>query len=121
MEKVAVIVLNWNGEKLLHQYLPSVLSHTPPCLGRVVVVDNHSDDRSVELLKNDFPDVELVCFDKNYGFAGGYNRIIAQVEAEYVVLLNSDVEGENGWLQPLVDVLDNQPDVAAVPPHLRSW
>lgn len=121
MEKVAVIVLNWNGEKLLQQYLPSVLSHTPPYLGRVVVVDNHSDDRSVEFLRNDFPDVELVCFDKNYGFAGGYNRIIAQVETEYVVLLNSDVEVEAGWLQPLVDVLDNQPEVAAVQPKLRSW
>lgn len=121
MEKVAVIVLNWNGEKLLQQYLPSVLSHTPPYLGRVVVVDNHSDDRSVEFLRNDFPDVELVCFDKNYGFAGGYNRIIAQVETEYVVLLNSDVEVEAGWLQPLVDVLDNQLEVAAVQPKLRSW
>lgn len=121
MEKVAVIILNWNGERLLREYLPSVLLHTPAALGKVIVVDNHSDDRSVEVMKNDFPDVELLCFDDNYGFAGGYNRAIEQIEAEYVVLLNSDVEVSPNWLQPLVELLDGQPDVAAVQPKLKSW
>ncbi len=121
MERVAVIILNWNGEKLLRKYLPSVLRYTPAGLGKVVVADNHSDDESVELLRRDFPAVEVLCFDKNYGFAGGYNRAVAQVEAEYVVLLNSDVEVEAGWLQPLVETLDKHSDVAAVQPKLKSW
>lgn len=121
MEKVAVIILNWNGEKLLREYLPSVLRHTPSAIGKVVVADNHSDDRSVELLERDFPGVELLRFDENYGFAGGYNRAVKRVEAEYVVLLNSDVEVEAGWLQPLVEVLDNRREVAAVQPKVKSW
>lgn len=121
MERVAVIILNWNGEQLLREYLPSVLCHTPAELGKVVVVDNHSDDKSVEVLKRDFPSVELLCFGENYGFAGGYNRAIAQIEAEYVVLLNSDVEVKAGWLQPLVETLDECPEVAAVQPKLRAW
>lgn len=121
MEKVAVIILNWNGEKLLQEYLPSVVRNTPAGLGKVVVADNHSDDRSVELLKRDFPSVEVLCLDKNYGFAGGYNRAVAQIGTEYVVLLNSDVEVEEGWLQPLVETLDRHPEVAALQPKLRSW
>lgn len=121
MDKVAVIILNWNGEILLPDFLPSVIHNTPPELGRVIVVDNHSDDRSVEIMRKDFPDVELLCFDENYGFAGGYNRAIEKIEAEYVVLLNSDVEVTAGWLEPLVNLLDQQPEVAAVQPKLKSW
>lgn len=121
MERVAVIILNWNGEKLLREYLPSVVRHTPVEIGKVVVADNHSDDNSVELLKRDFPSVEVLHFDKNYGFAGGYNRAIAQIETEYIVLLNSDVEVASGWLQPLVETLDKHPDVAALQPKIKSW
>ncbi|MCM1031231.1 MAG: glycosyltransferase family 2 protein [Oscillibacter sp.] len=121
MERVAVIILNWNGEKLLREYLPSVVCHTPVEIGKVVVADNHSDDNSVELLKRDFPSVEVLRFDKNYGFAGGYNQAITQIEAEYVVLLNSDVEVAPGWLQPLVETLDKHPDVAALQPKIKSW
>ncbi len=120
MERVAVIILNWNGEKLLREYLPSVVRHTPVEIGKVVVADNHSDDNSVELLKRDFPSVEVLRFDKNYGFAGGYNQAITQIEAEYVVLLNSDVEVAPGWLQPLVETLDKHPDVAALQPKIKS-
>ena len=121
MERVAVIILNWKGEKLLREYLPSVVRHTPVEIGKVVVADNHSDDNSVELLKRDFPSVEVLRFDKNYGFAGGYNRAIAQIEAEYIVLLNSDVEVASEWLQPLVETLDKHPDVAALQPKIKSW
>lgn len=121
MERVAVIILNWNGEKLLREYLPSVVRHTPVEIGKVVVADNHSDDNSVELLKRDFPSVEVLHFDKNYGFAEGYNRAIAQIETEYIVLLNSDVEVASGWLQPLVETLDKHPDVAALQPKIKSW
>lgn len=121
MARVAVIILNWNGEKLLREFLPSVVKNTDPGLGRVVVVDNASTDASVEVMKSEFPQVELVCFDQNYGFAGGYNRAIEQCSEEIVVLLNSDVEVAEGWLEPLVKVLDEAPEVVVVQPKIKSY
>lgn len=121
MARVAVIILNWNGEKLLGEYLPSVVKHTNSQLGRVIVADNASEDGSLELVRREFPGVEWMPFDKNYGFAGGYNRAIGLVEEEIVVLLNSDVEVAEGWLEPLVAELDRQPDVAAVQPKIKAW
>lgn len=120
MERVAVIILNWNGERLLREYLPSVIRYTNPELGRVIVVDNHSTDTSVEVMKTEFPQIELICFEENYGFAGGYNRAVEQIEAEYVLLLNSDVRVCPGWLEPLVALLDKEKEVAAVQPKLRA-
>jgi len=119
--KVAVIILNWNGEQLLREFLPSVLHSTNPEIGQVIVVDNHSTDGSLACLENDFPDVRRLILDDNYGFAGGYNRAIQQIEAEYVVLLNSDVATTSGWLEPLVDLLDREPGVAAVQPKIRAY
>lgn len=121
MARVAVIILNWNGEKLLQEFLPSVVKHTDPDLGRVVVVDNASADASVEVMRTEFPQVDLVCFDQNYGFAGGYNRAIEQCPEEIVVLLNSDVQVAEGWLEPLVKVLDEAPEVVAVQPKIRDY
>lgn len=121
MARVAVIVLNWNGEKLLREFLPSVVRCTDPELGRVILVDNASTDYSVQIMHEEFPGVELVCFDVNYGFAGGYNKIIGQVGEEIVVLLNSDVEVTPGWLEPLVGILDRTPEVVAVQPKIRSF
>jgi GT2 family glycosyltransferase len=117
----AVIVLNWNGEKLLREFLPSVVRHTDPSLGKVVVVDNHSTDDSVGYLEREFPGVERLVLDQNHGFAGGYNRAIRQVEAKYVLLLNSDVEVTEGWLQPLVALLEREERVVAVQPKIRSY
>ncbi|MDR1415120.1 MAG: glycosyltransferase family 2 protein [Odoribacteraceae bacterium] len=119
--KCAVIILNWNGEQLLADFLSSVTRHTNPALARVIVADNHSTDGSVSLLQRRFPDVERLLLDRNHGFAGGYNRAINQVDAEYIVLLNSDVEVTTGWLEPLVALLDRERDVAAVQPKIRSW
>ena len=121
MAGVAVVILNWNGEKLLKEYLPSVVRHTPAAVARVIVVDNASTDASVDVLKREFPQVERMCFDVNYGFAGGYNKAIGLLEEEIVVLLNSDVEVAEGWLEPLVAVLEEHPDVAAVQPKIKSW
>jgi GT2 family glycosyltransferase len=117
----AVIVLNWNGEHLLREFLPSVARHTPPGLGRVIVADNHSTDDSVGLLEREFPGVGRLVFDRNHGFAGGYNRAIGQVESKYAVLLNSDVEVTEGWLEPLVALLEREGRVAAVQPKIRSY
>ncbi len=121
MKRVAVVILNWNGEKLLRQFLPSVLRNTSPELGRVIVADNHSTDDSLEVLKREFPEAEVLILEENYGFAGGYNRAIAQIEAEIVVLLNSDVEVGEQWLEPLVALLDREPATAAVQPKIKSW
>ena len=120
-KRVAVIILNWNGEKLLREFLPSVVKNTNTDLGRVVVGDNHSTDGSWICLEQEFPDVERVLFEDNFGFAGGYNRAIEMIEAEYVVLLNSDVEVAPGWLEPLVAVLDRDERVAAVQPKILAY
>ena len=120
-KRVAIIILNWNGEKLLREFLPSVVKNTNADLGRVVVVDNHSTDGSWICLEQEFPDVERVLFEENFGFAGGYNRAIEMIEVEYVVLLNSDVEVAPGWLEPLVAELDRDEKVAAVQPKILAY
>lgn len=90
-------------------------------LGRVVVVDNASEDASVEIMEREFPQVELIRFDTNYGFAGGYNEAIKLVKEDIVVLLNSDVEVTEGWLEPMVATLDRLPGIAAVQPKIKSY
>ena len=117
--KCSVIILNWNGAEMLKRYLPSVVAHTKGA--EIIVADNGSTDNSLEVLAKEFPGVQTIVLDKNYGFAEGYNRAIAQVESEYVVLLNSDVEVTDGWLDPVLAYLDAHSDVAAVQPKVRSW
>lgn len=123
MPKVAVIILNWNGEKLLKEFLPSVVRHTPSDKGRVIVVDNGSSDGSVELMKSQFPEVELLCFDENYGFAGGYNRAMQHYASDYpyAVLLNSDVAVDSDWLSPLIEFMDTHESAGACQPKIRSY
>ena len=104
---------------MLRQYLPSVLAYTPDA--DIIVADNGSTDDSLEVLKNEFPSVKTIVLDRNYGFAEGYNRAIEQVDSDYVVLLNSDVEVTDNWLAPLLDYLQNHPETAAVQPKIRSW
>lgn len=121
--KCAVVILNWNGETLLHRYLSDVVTGTNSSVGRVVVADNGSTDGSRKLLETEFSDkVDTIYFDKNYGYAGGYNRAIEALNGkyEYVVLLNSDVSTPQGWLEPLVEYLDRHPDVGAVQPKILS-
>ena len=115
--KVAVVILNWNGLRHLQHYLPSVVATTPDA--DIVVADNGSDDGSVEWLKAEMPSVRLVLLDKNYGFAEGYNRALAQLSGyDTFVLLNSDIEPTEGWLQPLVEQLEQNKDVAVVVPKI---
>ena len=115
--KVAVVILNWNGLQMLQHYLPSVVKATPEA--DIVVADNGSTDGSVEWLKAEMPNVQLVLLERNYGFAEGYNRALAQLEGyDAFVLLNSDVEPTEGWLQPLVEVLERNDDIAVVVPKI---
>ena len=117
--KVAVVILNWNGEAMLRRFLTTVVRYSCD-EAEIWVADNASDDASVQLLREHFPSVRLIQLDKNYGFAEGYNRALAQIEAEYYVLLNSDVEVTHHWLTPLVEYMDAYPDVAACQPKLLS-
>lgn len=117
---VAVIILNWNGEKYLREYLPSVIRHTRNEIADIIVADNGSTDNSVKLLHDSFPDVTVIEFKENYGFAEGYNRAIGMTDYPYTVLLNSDVEIKNDWLSPLLDFMTSHPDAGAVQPKILS-
>ena len=123
--KVAVVILNWNGEQMLRDFLPSVVAHSvlPESLGEAVVyvADNGSTDHSLRLLADSFPSVRTIAFSQNYGFADGYNKAFEPIDAEYAILLNSDVEVTPGWLHPLVQYMDAHPQVAACQPKLMAY
>lgn len=118
--KVSVVILNWNGCDMLRTFLPSVVRHSVGEGIEVCVADNGSTDASVTMLQQEFPSVRTILLDRNYGFADGYNMALQQVDAEYVVLLNSDVEVTEHWLKPMIAYLDDHPKVAACQPKIRS-
>ena len=120
MKKVSVVILNWNGVGMLQKFLPGVIKYSQGEGVEVCVADNGSTDESVVWLQTYCPDVRLIVLGKNYGFADGYNMVLQQVEAEYVVLLNSDVEVTPHWLDPLMEYMDAHPEVAACQPKIRS-
>lgn len=119
MDKLAIVILNWNGAAMLRQYLPSVLNHSQD-EAVVYVADNASTDGSIELLRQDFPQCRLIMLEKNWGFADGYNKALRQIEAEYYLLLNSDIEVTPNWLTPMLSFMESRPDVAACQPKLLS-
>ncbi len=118
---IAVIILNWNGETLLQEFLPKVIATTDNDIADIIVVDNGSSDNSVALLDQEFPQVQLIKFSENYGFAEGYNRAIELTQYKYTVLLNSDVATADGWLVPLYDYMEQHPEVGACQPKLLSY
>ncbi|MES2628294.1 MAG: glycosyltransferase family 2 protein [Bacteroidota bacterium] len=118
--KAAVVILNWNGKKFLEQFLPSVTRNSPSW-ARIIVADNASGDDSVDFMRNQYPQVDLIINAKNHGFAGGYNVALQQVQEEFLVLLNSDVEVTEGWLEPLIAWLEADPKRVAVQPKIRAF
>lgn len=120
MKETAVIILNWNGAGLLEKYLPSIVRFTPSDIADVIVADNGSSDDSISLLEREFPDVKILKFDRNHGFAEGYNRAIASTRYRYTVLLNSDVEVKNDWLTPLYRYITSHSSVVALQPKIKS-
>jgi GT2 family glycosyltransferase len=114
---VAIVILNWNGRKYLEQFLPSILSSTYHSY-KVVVADNASTDDSLQFLRSQFPQVEIIVHKQNLGYAQGYNEALRHVEAKYFVLLNSDVEVEPGWLEPVVELMEANPRIAACQPKI---
>jgi GT2 family glycosyltransferase len=117
---VAIVILNYNGRSYLEKFLPSVIASTYPNK-KIIVADNASSDDSITYLTNNFQSVEIIVLDKNYGFAGGYNRALAQVESEYFILLNSDVEVAAGWIEPMVELMESDKNIAACQPKILSY
>lgn len=118
---LSVIILNWNGAKLLREFLPSVIANTKGPGVEVVVADNGSTDDSLKVMCDEFPEVRTMTFGENLGFSGGYNRAISEVESEFVVLLNSDVETPPGWWRPLLEFMRAHPEAGACQPKILSY
>jgi GT2 family glycosyltransferase len=119
MSQTAVVILNYNGEKLLQQFLPSVVKFSGNA--EIIIADNNSSDHSMEFVRQNFPQIRTIQLDQNYGFCGGYNKALKQVVADYYVLLNSDIEVTPQWLAPMIHLLDHNPSVAAVQPKVLSY
>lgn len=119
MKKIAVVILNWNGARLLEQFLPSVIMHSDEA--NIYVADNASTDTSVDLVKRRFPSVKIIQNDGNYGFAKGYNVALEQVEEEYYALVNSDIEVTEGWLAPILSIFDSEPTTGIIQPKVLDY
>ena len=119
--KLSVVILNWNGEDMLRRFLPSVVEHSAMEDVEICVADNNSTDNSCKVVEEEFPGVRLIHLDQNYGFAEGYNKALKQVKAEYYVLLNSDVEVTDGWIDPILEYMDSHKDVAACQPKILNY
>lgn len=119
-KKVAVVILNYNTREFLEKFLPSVSKTSYPNT-EIVVADNASTDDSVEFVRINYPLVKTIVLDKNYGFTGGYNRALKQIEADYYVLLNSDVEVASNWIEPMLSLMESNQQIAAIQPKLLAW
>ncbi len=119
MAKTAVALLNWNGEKILPTFLPSVVKYSQGA--DIYIIDNKSTDKSLDYVRKNFPQVKIIQLHDNYGFAGGYNHGLKQITADYFVLLNTDVEVTPNWLDPIIEFMENNPDIAAVQPKILSY
>ncbi len=117
--KTAIVILNWNGKKFLEQFLPSVIKYSADAT--VFVADNGSTDDSVSFLQQNFSQVSIVSSPDNKGFAGGYNEALKKVNADYFILLNSDVEVTEGWIKPVIELLDSDKTIAACQPKIRMY
>src|ERR1700704_3904378 len=110
MMQIAVVILNWNGKSFLEKFLPDVIRHS--CMvADVIVADNNSSDDSVEFIRKKFPGVKIIINKTNLGFAGGYNEALKQVNSPYYVLLNSDVQVSENWIQPVIDLMEQDKQV----------
>lgn len=119
MKKIAVVILNWNGVKLLEQFLPSVVAYSEEAT--IYVADNASTDTSIEIIQSKFPQITIIKNEGNYGFAKGYNVALQQVEEDYYALVNSDIEVTENWLAPILSVFDNEANVGIIQPKILDY
>ena len=117
--KIAVVILNWNGTKLLEQFLPSVVKYSPEA--DIYVADNASTDDSVAFVKANFPTVKIVINESNFGFAQGYNEALKHIDAEIYALVNSDIEVTENWLKPIIATFENEPKTAIIQPKILDF
>ena len=117
--KIAVVILNWNGVKLLKQFLPSVVQYSPEAT--VFIADNASTDDSISFVKANFPSVEIIKNEYNFGFAQGYNEALKSVDADIFALVNSDIEVTENWLQPIIETFKNEPKTAIIQPKVLDY
>lgn len=120
MTKIAIVILNWNGETFLKDFLNPLVKHTPSW-AEIVVADNASTDNSISFVRENFPQVRIILNEENYGFSKGYNVALQKIDAEYYCLLNSDVEVSPNWLEPIIHFLDTHTEVAVCQPKLLSF
>jgi len=118
--KIAVAILNWNGKPFLEKFLPNVIECSAN-VAEVIVADNASTDDSVDFLKQHFPTIRLIQNAENGGFSKGYNDALKQIDADYFVLLNSDIEVTKSWIQPVIDLMESDPKIAVCQPKIRSY
>lgn len=121
MLKTAVVILNWNGKKYLEKFLSTLIENTKDADTEIIIADNNSTDGSLEFLDKNYPALRQINFDENYGFTGGYNKALSQIQAKYFVLLNSDIEVSENWLTPLIHLMDSEPNIAACQPKIKSF
>ena len=121
MKQTAVVILNWNGKSFLERFLPALCKYTSPANADIIVADNGSTDDSIGFLKENYSQIIILSLDKNYGFAEGYNKALNELNYKYVVLLNSDVEVSENWLEPTIDYLENRPEITAIQPKILSY
>ena len=121
MQKVAIVILNWNGEILLKKFLPSIVSNSITSEVELIIADNGSTDGSISYLEDNYPALRIIKLDQNYGFASGYNLALKQVESDYYVLLNSDIDVPQGWLTPIIEFMDSNPNAAACMPKIMDY
>lgn len=120
MAKIAVVILNWNGREFLRRFLPSVIANSRD-IAEIIVADNASTDSSIEFLQDNFPEVRIITNRTNGGFARGYNEALAEIEADYFILLNSDIEVTPNWIEPVIALMQKDDTIAACQPKLRSF
>ena len=118
-KKIAVVLLNWNGAKLLEQFLPFVVAYSDKA--NIYVADNASTDHSIQVIQEQFPSVTIIQNDGNYGFANGYNIALKNVEEEYYALVNSDIEVTENWLSPILSIFDTEPEIAIIQPKILDY
>ncbi|RZJ27553.1 MAG: glycosyltransferase, partial [Flavobacterium sp.] len=119
MKKIAVVILNWNGRKLLEQFLPSVIAHSPEA--NVYLADNNSTDDSAAFVKSTFPEVKIIRNAGNFGYAKGYNQALKFIEEDIYALVNSDVEVTENWLVPVLEMFKNEPQTAIIQPKILDY
>lgn len=119
MKKIAVVILNWNGKKLLEKFLPSIIRHSDEA--SIYVADNASTDHSIQFIKSNFPTISIIQNKENFGFAKGYNQALQQIEEEIYCLLNSDVEVTQNWLTPILSIFENEPSIGIIQPKILDY